>query len=62
MAAIKTRTMLKVISILFAVVGLVYFLFYPFLKNSINRKKLFKWFFILYIISLIVSTVGTYFL
>lgn len=54
--------MLKVLGLLFAAVGLAYFLFYPFLKNSVNRKKLFKWFFILYVISVLVSTAGTYFL
>lgn len=54
--------MLKSLGFLFVAVGLAYFLFYPFLKCSINRKKLFKWFFILYIIVVLASTVGTYFL
>ncbi|MFD3001320.1 hypothetical protein ACFS7Z_13170 [Pontibacter toksunensis] len=54
--------MLKTIGILFAALGLLYFLFYPFLKNSSIRKKFFKWFLIIYILSLIASTIGTYFL
>lgn len=52
--------MLKAIVYLFAAAGLIYFLFYPWLKHSVNRKKIFKWFLIVYGIAMLVSAVGTY--
>lgn len=53
--------MLKIIGVLFVAFGVIYFLFYPFLKHSVNRKKLFKWFFIAYAIAIAASTIVTYF-
>jgi quinol-cytochrome oxidoreductase complex cytochrome b subunit len=52
--------MLKAIGLLFAAGGVIYFLFYPFLKNKVNRKKTFKWFIIIYVIVAVASTVGNY--
>lgn len=52
--------MLKSIGLLFAALGLAYFLFYPFLKNAVNRKKLFKWFIIAYVLAVLAATVGSY--
>jgi hypothetical protein len=52
--------MLKVIVYLFLASLLVYFLFYPFLKRSVNRKKVFKWFIIAYGIAALISTAGSY--
>ena len=54
--------MLKAIGLLFAAGGVIYFLFYPFLKNRVNRKKTFKWFIIIYVIVAVASTVGNYLL
>ncbi len=42
--------------------AVLYFLFYPFLKNKVNRKKTFKWFVIIYILVAVASTVGNYLL
>ncbi|WP_299754329.1 hypothetical protein [uncultured Pontibacter sp.] len=54
--------MQKAILLLFAVFGLLYFLFYPFLKNVASRKKLFRWFLIIYAIAALASTVSYYYL
>jgi len=52
--------MLKGIGLLFAAAVFIYLLFYPFLRHSVNRKKLLKWFMIGYLLILIVSTATTY--
>ncbi|MDX5418196.1 MAG: hypothetical protein LPK14_02705 [Hymenobacteraceae bacterium] len=54
--------MSKAVLYLFALAGLVYFLFYPFLRRSIDRKKFLKWFFVVYAIALLASTINFYFL
>ncbi|TXK51557.1 hypothetical protein FVR03_03235 [Pontibacter qinzhouensis] len=54
--------MLKVISLVFVGGVVLYFLFYPFLKNKVNRKKTFKWFIIIYVIVTVASTLGNYLL
>jgi hypothetical protein len=51
---------LKALLFAFFAVGLVYFLFYPFLKNKVNRKLLIKWFLIVYAIAMLLATVNTY--
>jgi len=53
--------MLKTLGYIFAAACLLYFLFYPWLKHSVNRKKIFKWFIIIYIIATLASTAVTYF-
>jgi quinol-cytochrome oxidoreductase complex cytochrome b subunit len=50
--------MLKALVLLFALLGVLYFLFYPWLRNSIGRKKFFKWFLILYGAVAVASTLG----
>lgn len=52
--------MLKTIGLLFVAFVFAYFLFYPFIKRYINGKKVFRWFIIAYIISVIISTIATY--
>ncbi|WP_147383294.1 hypothetical protein [Pontibacter oryzae] len=47
--------------ILFVVSGVLYFLFYPFLKNRVNRKKTLRWFLIVYGAALLFSTISYYF-
>ncbi|WP_276496952.1 hypothetical protein [Pontibacter litorisediminis] len=54
--------MLKALVAVFALAGFLYFLFYPWLKHKIGRKKLFRWFLILYIAIVLATTVGTYIL
>jgi len=54
--------MLKGLAFLFVAAVVVYWLFYPFLKNAVNRKKLVKWFFIIYAIAAVFSIIGTFFL
>ncbi|MBX0335595.1 hypothetical protein K3G39_20375 [Pontibacter sp. HSC-14F20] len=54
--------MLKALLFLSLAAGVGYFLFYPFLKNVVNRKLLMKWFFIAYAIAILISTINTYFL
>ncbi len=53
--------MAKAIVILFVSGGILYFLFYPFLKNKINRKKTLRWFLFLYGGALLLSTISYYF-
>jgi len=53
--------MLKTLGYIFAAAGFIYLLFYPWLKHSVVRKKIFKWFIILYIIATLVSSAITYF-
>lgn len=52
--------MLKSLVLLFVLLGFLYFLFYPWLKHAVGRKKLFRWFLILYSLAVLASTVGTY--
>lgn len=54
--------MLKAISFLFVGIGLIYILFYPFLKHAVNRRKLFKWFIITYILAAIISVLSNLYL
>ena len=54
--------MLKGLALLFVAAVALYWLFYPFLKNAVNRDKLVKWFFILYAIAAVFSIIGTFFL
>ncbi|WP_345160648.1 hypothetical protein [Pontibacter saemangeumensis] len=54
--------MLKGLAILFVAAVALYWLFYPFLKNTVKRKKLMKWFFIIYAIAAAFSIIGTFFL
>ncbi len=56
------KTMLKGLALLFVAAVALYWLFYPFLKNAVNRDKLIKWFFILYAIAAVFSIIGTFFL
>ncbi|MHA6249140.1 hypothetical protein ACXYMU_14460 [Pontibacter sp. CAU 1760] len=53
--------MVKAIVLLFVASGVLYFLFYPFLKNKVNRKKTLKWFLYLYGGALLLSTISYYF-
>ncbi|MCJ8165217.1 YwiC-like family protein [Pontibacter sp. E15-1] len=53
--------MVKAIVLLFVAGGVLYFVFYPFLKNKINRKKTLRWFLFLYGGALLISTIGYYF-
>ncbi|MFT2008401.1 hypothetical protein ACMA1I_06980 [Pontibacter sp. 13R65] len=53
--------MLKAITLMFVGGVVLYFLFYPFLKNKVNRKKTFKWFIIIYIVTLVATTLAHYF-
>lgn len=53
--------MAKAVIILFVVGGMLYFLFYPFLKNKINRKKTLRWFLIIYGAAILLSTISYYF-
>lgn len=52
---------MKAIVLLFVASGVLYFLFYPFLKNKVNRKKTLKWFLYLYGGALLLSTISYYF-
>lgn len=45
---------------MFAVAGVLYFLFYPFLKNRVNRKKTLRWFLAAYAVALVLSTLSYY--
>ena len=54
--------MLKALVLLFVVLGFLYFLFYPWLRHSIGRKKFFKWFLILYAAVAVASTLGKFLL
>ncbi len=47
---------------MFVVVGVAYFLFYPWLKHAIGRKRLFRWFMIIYAIAMLLSAVNNYLL
>lgn len=53
--------MAKAVIILFVISGVLYFLFYPFLKNRVNRKKTLRWFLIVYGAALLFSTISYYF-
>ncbi len=59
---LPNKDMLKALVAVFALAGFLYFLFYPWLKHKIGRKKLFRWFLILYIAIVLATTVGTYIL
>lgn len=50
---------MKGLAYLFLAAVVIYFLFYPFLKHAVNRKKLFKWFLITYAITAVLSTIGS---
>ncbi|WP_242918952.1 hypothetical protein [Pontibacter liquoris] len=51
--------MFKGIQYLLAAAVLIYFLFYPFLKSAINRKKVIKWILIVYgLVSLIYTVMA----
>ncbi len=52
--------MVKTIVLIFTALGVVYFLFYPFFKNKVNRKKVFKWFVIVYIVAVTAATISSY--
>lgn len=54
--------MLKVVVYLFLAAGLAYFLLYPFVRHRINRKKLFKWFIVAYVLAAFFTTLSTYLL
>jgi hypothetical protein len=53
--------MAKAIVLLFVAGGILYFLFYPFLKNRVDRKKTLRWFFYAYGGALLLSTISYYF-
>ncbi|SFU82697.1 hypothetical protein [Pontibacter akesuensis] len=54
--------MLKAVVFLSVVAVIAYFLFYPWLKNRVNRKRIFRWFIAIYIIAIVASTLNAYFL
>lgn len=54
--------MVKALVFIFLAAVLAYILFYPLLKNSVNRKLLIKWFLIVYAIAILASTINTYFM
>ncbi|AKD05010.1 hypothetical protein PKOR_20415 [Pontibacter korlensis] len=55
-------SMLKAFILLSVALVFLYYLFYPWLKSTVGRKKLFKWFLILYAVVVLASTVGSYLL
>ncbi|SFF98912.1 hypothetical protein SAMN05421739_101605 [Pontibacter chinhatensis] len=54
--------MLRSLALLFIVLGCLYFLLYPWLRNTVGRKKLFRWFLIIYGVVALASTLGKVFL
>ena len=59
---INNTRMLRSLALLFIFLGCLYFLLYPWLRHTVGRKKLFRWFLIIYGVVAVASTLGKVFL